>query len=68
MTAPAHEFRRDQAWRIVLAGWLGGLWAQQPAMPAHRIACAGVDAHGRAGEVDAVLRAGDLIGRLATLR
>ncbi len=52
----------------VLAGWLGGLWAQQPAFGAHAIACAGVDAHGRAGEVEGVLRAGDLIGRLATPR
>jgi hydroxyethylthiazole kinase-like uncharacterized protein yjeF len=49
----------------VLAGWLGGLWAQQPLASAHRIACAGVDAHGRAGTVDAVLCAGDLIARLA---
>ncbi|MDR7331489.1 NAD(P)H-hydrate dehydratase [Roseateles asaccharophilus] len=48
----------------VLAGWLGGLWAQQPGASAHRIACAGVDAHGRAGEVDGVLRASDLIARL----
>jgi NAD(P)H-hydrate repair Nnr-like enzyme with NAD(P)H-hydrate dehydratase domain len=52
----------------VLAGWLGGLWAQQPGMSAHRIACAGVDAHGRAGEIDGVLRAGDLIERLAAQR
>lgn len=52
----------------VLAGWLGGLWAQQPASSAHAIACAGVDMHGRAGEVDGVLRAGDLIERLAALR
>lgn len=52
----------------VLAGWLGGLWAQQPATGAHAIACAGVDAHGRAGEVDGVLRAGDLIERLAARR
>ncbi|MBW8844543.1 MAG: NAD(P)H-hydrate dehydratase [Burkholderiales bacterium] len=52
----------------VLAGWLGGLWAQQPRMSAHAIACAGVDAHGRAGEVDGVLRAGDLIERLAAQR
>jgi len=48
----------------VLAGWLGGLWAQQADTAAHDIACAGVDAHGRAGEVDGVLRAGDLIERL----
>lgn len=52
----------------VLAGWLGGLWAQQPASPAHAIACAGVDAHGRAGELDGRLRAGDLIERLAARR
>ncbi|NCT81537.1 MAG: NAD(P)H-hydrate dehydratase [Comamonadaceae bacterium] len=52
----------------VLAGWLGGLWAQQPAATAHAIACAGVDQHGRAGEVDGVLRAGDLIERLAAQR
>lgn len=49
----------------VLAGWLGGLWAQQPRAGAHAIACAGVDRHGRAGEVDGVLPAGDLIERLA---
>lgn len=52
----------------VLAGWLGGLWAQQPTAGAHAIACAGADAHGRAGEVDGVLRAGDLIARLAAQR
>lgn len=52
----------------VLAGWLGGLWAQQPGATAHTIACAGVEAHGRAGEVDGVLRAGDLIERLAAQR
>ncbi len=52
----------------VLAGWLGGLWAQQLTASAHAIACAGVDAHGRAGEVDGVLRAGDLIERLAAQR
>jgi hydroxyethylthiazole kinase-like uncharacterized protein yjeF len=52
----------------VLAGWLGGLWAQQPALNAHRVACAGVHAHGRAGEVEGVLRADDLVERLATQR
>ncbi|RZL39717.1 MAG: NAD(P)H-hydrate dehydratase [Rubrivivax sp.] len=52
----------------VLAGWLGGLWAQQPAAVAHAVACAGVEAHGRAGEVDGVLRAGALIERLAARR
>ncbi|MCE4536068.1 NAD(P)H-hydrate dehydratase [Pelomonas sp. P7] len=49
----------------VLAGWLGGLWAQQPDASAHAIACAGVDTHARAGEVPGVLRAGDLVERLA---
>ncbi len=53
---------------MALAGWLGGLWAQQTGADAHAIACAGVDAHGRAGEVDGVLRAGDLIERLAVRR
>lgn len=52
----------------VLAGWLGGLWAQQPTASAHQIACAGVDAHGRAGELNGALRAGDLIERLAAER
>lgn len=51
----------------VLAGWLGGLWAQLPAASAHAIACAGVEAHARAGEVHGVLRAADLIERLAAL-
>jgi hydroxyethylthiazole kinase-like uncharacterized protein yjeF len=49
----------------VLAGWLAGLWAQQPQASAHAIACAGVETHGRAGEASGVLRAGDLIERLA---
>ncbi|KQY88664.1 NAD(P)H-hydrate dehydratase [Pelomonas sp. Root1444] len=52
----------------VLAGWLGGLWAQQPTHSAHAIACAGVDAHGRAVEAGGVWRAGDLIDRLAARR
>ncbi|MFN3862492.1 MAG: NAD(P)H-hydrate dehydratase [Roseateles sp.] len=51
----------------VLAGWLGGLWAQQPEADAHAIACAGVDAHGRAGQLAGVLRAGELNERLAAL-
>jgi hydroxyethylthiazole kinase-like uncharacterized protein yjeF len=49
----------------VLAGWLGGLWAQQPVASAHAVACAGVAQHGAAGEVPGVLRAGELIERLA---
>lgn len=52
----------------VLAGWLAGLWAQLPNSSAHAIACAGVDAHGRAGEADGALRAGHLIERLAARR
>jgi hydroxyethylthiazole kinase-like uncharacterized protein yjeF len=48
----------------VLAGWLGGLWAQQPGASAHALACAGVDQHGRAGEAHGVLRSGELIERL----
>ncbi|RZJ09636.1 MAG: bifunctional ADP-dependent NAD(P)H-hydrate dehydratase/NAD(P)H-hydrate epimerase, partial [Rubrivivax sp.] len=50
----------------VLAGLLGGLWAQQPACTAHAIACAGVEAHGRAGDVAGVLLASELVERLAT--
>lgn len=52
----------------VLAGWLGGRWAQQPMASAYAIACAGVDDHGRAGEASTPLRAGDLVERLAALR
>lgn len=50
----------------VLAGWLGGLWAQQPRVSAHAVGCAGVDAHGRAGEFYGVLLASNLIERLAS--
>ena len=45
----------------VLAGWLGGLWAQQAGASAHAVACAGVDQHGRAGEAQRVMQAADLI-------
>lgn len=51
----------------VLAGWLGGLWAQQPEVDAHTVACAAVEAHARAGEGPARLCAGALIDRLAAL-
>ena len=51
----------------VLAGWLGGLWAQAPDISADRIARAGVFEHGRAGETPGVLRASALIERLAGL-
>ena len=52
----------------VLAGWLGGLWAQQPNATAHAVACDGVDTHGRAGEVHGTLLAGDLVERLSASR
>ncbi len=45
----------------VLAGWLAGLWAQRPAVSAHAVACAGVWAHGRAGEQARPLLASELI-------
>ncbi|HEY4082646.1 MAG TPA: NAD(P)H-hydrate dehydratase [Burkholderiaceae bacterium] len=50
----------------VLAGWLGGLWAQAPRNSAFDVACAGVYWHGRAGESQATgpLRANDLIERM----
>lgn len=51
----------------VLAGWLGGLWAQQPQRDAHAIACQGVEQHGRAGEGPALTRADALVARLAAL-
>lgn len=49
----------------VLAGWLAGAWAQLPDVQAHAVACTAVDQHARAGEATGVLRAGDLIERLA---
>lgn len=56
----------------VLAGWLGGLWAQQPRWDAYAIACQGVEQHGRAGqgmdERPGLARASTLIERLAVLR
>ena len=53
----------------VLAGWLGGLWAQLPARSAHELACAAVYWHGLAGETQTAgpLRAGDLIERMHAL-
>ncbi len=51
----------------VLAGWLGGLWAQARQLDAHELACLGVPQHGLAGEVERPLRAGELITRLAAL-
>ena len=53
----------------VLAGWLGGLWAQQPARSAHELACAAAYWHGLAGETQQAgpLRAADLIERMHAL-
>jgi len=48
----------------VLAGWLGGLWAQHPGQPAQRLASDAVWLHGRAaesGDPAQPLLAGDLI-------
>ncbi|HEX2011358.1 MAG TPA: NAD(P)H-hydrate dehydratase [Roseateles sp.] len=56
----------------VLAGWLGGLWAQYggdgPVAP-HRLGCAGAYWHGRAAEPaqGGSLRAADLIERMHAL-
>ncbi len=53
----------------VLAGWLGGLWAQQPQATAHALACAATFWHGLAGETQASgpLRAADLVERMHAL-
>lgn len=53
----------------VLAGWLGGLWAQQPLAAAQTLACAATFWHGRAGETQAEgpLRAADLVERMHAL-
>jgi NAD(P)H-hydrate repair Nnr-like enzyme with NAD(P)H-hydrate dehydratase domain len=53
-----------------LAGWLGGLWAQQPsegrADDTLRVACSAVHAHGAAADASGqrVMLAGDLITAL----
>ncbi len=53
----------------VLAGWLGGLWAQAPRSSAFDVACAAVHWHGLAGQTQATgpLRANDLIERMHSL-
>jgi len=53
----------------VLAGWLGGLWAQHPSADVHALACAAVCWHGLGGETQAAgpLRAADLIERMHAL-
>jgi ADP-dependent NAD(P)H-hydrate dehydratase / NAD(P)H-hydrate epimerase len=54
----------------VLAGWIGGLWAQyggsDPAAT-HTLACAAVQWHGLAGETHGPTRAADLIERMYAL-
>ncbi|MBB2483930.1 NAD(P)H-hydrate dehydratase [Mitsuaria sp. WAJ17] len=53
----------------VLAGWLGGLWAQRPDLPPHEIATMGVAWHGEAAQgAQAPLRAADLIERMHALQ
>ncbi|MDC8783672.1 NAD(P)H-hydrate dehydratase [Roseateles koreensis] len=54
----------------VLAGWLGGLWAQAPAACPQGLAAAAVYWHGLAGESQGLgpLRAADLIERMHGLR
>ena len=53
----------------VLAGWIGGLWAQQPLTTAHALACAATFWHGLAGETQTAgpLRAADLVERMHAL-
>jgi hydroxyethylthiazole kinase-like uncharacterized protein yjeF len=57
----------------VLAGWIGGLWAQQPEAAPHVVAAAAAWMHGRVADVHAKaglggpLPAGALIDRIATL-
>lgn len=53
----------------VLAGWLGGLWAQRPDADPQALACAAVYWHGEAGETQTAgpLRAADLVERMAAL-
>jgi hydroxyethylthiazole kinase-like uncharacterized protein yjeF len=49
----------------VLAGWLGGLWAQALHAKPHELACAAVYTHGLAGEGAQRMRASDLLALLA---
>jgi len=50
----------------VLAGWIGGLWAQSPDIAPHDLACAAVAWHGAAAEGHrGPLLAADLIGAMA---
>ena len=53
----------------VLAGWIGGLWAQQPLAIAHALVCVATFWHGMAGEtqINGPLRAADLVERMQAL-
>jgi len=53
----------------VLAGWLGGLWAQKPELPAQTVASAACFWHGLAAEQysGGPLRAADLVERMHAL-
>ena len=53
----------------VLAGWLSGLWAQQPLAAPHALACAATFWHGEAGQrqLAGPLRAADLVERMHAL-
>ncbi|ANH68384.1 bifunctional ADP-dependent NAD(P)H-hydrate dehydratase/NAD(P)H-hydrate epimerase [Mitsuaria sp. 7] len=52
----------------VLAGWIGGLWAQSPGIAPHDLACAAVAWHGAAAEGHSgPLLAADLIDAMAAL-
>jgi hydroxyethylthiazole kinase-like uncharacterized protein yjeF len=52
----------------VLAGWIGGLWAQSPGIAPHDLACAAVAWHGAAAEGHAgPLLAADLVGAMAAM-
>ncbi|MDH0868314.1 NAD(P)H-hydrate dehydratase [Mitsuaria sp. GD03876] len=52
----------------VLAGWIGGLWAQSPGVPPHDLACAAVAWHGAAAQDHAgPMLAADLIDAMAAL-
>ncbi len=53
----------------VLAGWLGGLWAQAPQLSPHEVATIGVAWHGEAAQgAPAPLRAAELIERMHALQ
>ncbi len=53
----------------VLAGWLGGLWAQRPQADPYTLASAACCWHGQAGDTQAAgpLRAADLVERMHAL-